>query len=166
MGHSFLNKSWSAGLEAPFLTLCEVKWCRWSPPVWPWVLKFIRISNRSTEPFPSTYILSDPTGEPNHTESFFIDVKVIGKAFWTSMSWFSFSFDPKRFMAWNEWFSSQNEAKFRSITACQYCLSAFGKGQYRSNSKPAMSGRNLDDISTHILMERARAEGNSTNLIP
>ena len=29
-----------------------------------------------------------------------------------------------------------------------------------------MSGRNLDDISTHILMERARAEGNSTNLIP
>ena len=53
-GHSFLNKSWSAGLKAPFLTLCEVKWCKWSPPVWPWVLKFIEV-HQNLEPKHRTF---------------------------------------------------------------------------------------------------------------
>ena len=143
MGHSFLKKliSW------PWSTFPDTLWgkvMQMKPPcIWPWVLKFIRISNRSTEPFPSTNLVSDPFGEPNHTESFFIGVKVIGKAFRTSMPWFSFSFDPKRFMAWNGWFSSHNEAKLMSMRACQYRLSAFGEVQFRSNTKPAMSPRNL-----------------------
>ena len=45
------------------------------------------------------------------------------------------------------------------MTTCQYCLSAFGESQYRSNSKPAMSQRNLVYISTHVLMKRAQAKG-------
>jgi len=67
MGHSFLNKSWSAGLEAPFLTLCEVKWCRWSPPVWPWVLKFIEVHQNL---------------EPKH-RTFPINLHCFGPSWWT-----------------------------------------------------------------------------------